>query len=74
MGQVRSLDEQLNDTGYLRLATTEPLVKHVGNRLEGIMDDIHDQVSPGNGKRLVDLPIIRKPMLWIYDAIFKLYH
>jgi glycosyltransferase involved in cell wall biosynthesis len=72
MGQVRSLDEQLNDAGYLRLATTEPLVKHVGNRLEGIMDDIHDHVSPGNGKRLVDLPIIRKPMLWIYDAIFKL--
>jgi len=33
MGQVRSLDQKLNEAGYLRLTTSEPLVKHLGNRL-----------------------------------------
>ncbi len=33
MGQVRSLDEQINQAGYLRLTTCEPLVTHMGNQL-----------------------------------------
>ena len=74
MGQVRSLDEQLNTAGYLRLTTTEPLVKHMGNRLEDFMDIRPSQVPNDHSKRVVDQPFIRKPLLWIYDAIFKLYH
>jgi glycosyltransferase involved in cell wall biosynthesis len=74
MGQVRSLDEQLNTAGYLRLTTTEPLVKHMGNQAEGLADDRSVQVSRSQPKRLVDRPFIRKPLLWIYDAIFRLYH
>lgn len=74
MGQVRSLDEQLNTAGYLRLTTTEPLVKHMGNRTEGVMNGRIPQVSRAQANRLVDRPFIRKPLLWLYDAIFRLYH
>lgn len=74
MGQVRSLDDQLNEAGYLRLTTCEPLVKHLGNRLGCISHVIHDQPPPGNRKQFFDLPLIKKPLLWIYDAIFKLYY
>lgn len=33
MGQVRTLDEQMNQAGLLRLSTCQPLVKHLGNTL-----------------------------------------
>ncbi len=72
MGQVRTLDEQINQSGYLRLTTCEPLVIHMGNQLtvEGI-----PQPAPGAvRKRLVDAVPIRKSLLWLYDAIFRLYH
>lgn len=74
MGQVRSLDEHMNDTGYLRLTTCEPLVKHVGNRLGSNREERQTQAKFSNRKRLEDLQFIRKPLLWIYDTIFKLYH
>ena len=72
-GGDRSLDEQVNQAGYLRLTTCEPLVTHMGNR---VPDDASSMpVAPAQrSNHLVDLPIIRKPLLWFYDAIFKLYH
>ena len=72
MGQVRSLDEQMNAAGYLRLTTCEPLVKHLGNRLEtGNGQDYRVQTR---GKQFFNLPLIKKVLLRIYDAIFRLYH
>lgn len=73
MGQVRSLDEQVNQADYLRLTTCEPRVVHMGNTLpEGASPK---QVASGAGSRSIfDLPFIRKPLLRLYDAIFKLYH
>jgi glycosyltransferase involved in cell wall biosynthesis len=73
MGQVRSLDEQVNQAGYLRLTTCEPLVIHMGNQ---VPDDARAGLitNARRSSRLVDLPIIRKPLLRLYDAIFKLYH
>jgi len=73
MGQVRSLDEQINQAGYLRLTTCEPLVTHMGNRVpEGTSP--RSAASPGRSRSLFDLPFIRKPLLRLYDAIFRLYH
>lgn len=76
MGQVRSLDERLNDAGYLRLACIDPLVKHMGNRLEATTEDRDQKGQPSTGgrKRVADISIIRKALLWLYDEIFKLYH
>lgn len=48
MGQVRSLDQKLNDQGYLRLNTVEPLVKHLGNSLEATrIDDTEGSTALG---------------------------
>lgn len=72
MGQVRSLDEQMNAAGYLRLATLEPLVKHMGNQLE--LGAGPPKTAARQATRLLDLPPIKKTLLRLYDAIFRLYH
>ena len=72
MGQVRSLDEQMNAAGYLRLTTCQPLVKHLGNRLE--TSEGQAQGAQTRGGRLFDLPPLKKVLLRIYDGIFRLYH
>lgn len=77
MGQVRSLDQLINQAGYLRLATSEPYVKHLGNRVDGNQDayasgDVTDKSKVGN--RFLDIPMIRQSLLGIYDFIFKLYY
>ncbi len=74
MGQVRSLDRQLNDAGYLRLATTERLVKHMGNRLGTTSESPARRQRKSLSRRLRNLPPIRRGLLWIYDRIFRLYY
>ena len=81
MGQVRSLDEQINSAGYLRLGTCEVLVKHLGNHLESAAEDNRKkeatkdlpQRSSKNG-RIYDIPAFKKFLLKIYDSIFKIYY
>jgi hypothetical protein len=91
MGQVRSLDEQMNAAGYLRLTTCQPLVRHLGNQLtDGELSEKPaqkksslSQARPDKPRRvrplewvhpLVDLPFIKRILLKIYDAIFRLYY
>jgi hypothetical protein len=74
MGQVRSLDEQMNAAGYLRLSTCQPLVTHMGNT---IADQPSEAVQPQAIKRRsrwYEQPWIKRPLLKVYDAIFKLYY
>lgn len=76
MGQVRSLDEKLNQAGYLRLSTCQPLVRHLGNRLDLKLED---RVSDGprttarNEHFIFNLPPVKRSLLWLYDRIFRLY-
>lgn len=74
MGQVRSLDEKMNAAGYLRLATCKPLVRHMGNRLpEDILPA--GSIKPAVGASRLSLRrLLRRPLLWLYDRIFDLYH
>jgi glycosyltransferase involved in cell wall biosynthesis len=72
MGQVRSLDEQMNAAGYLRLTTCEPLVKHLGNHLKTGGDNAYR--AQARSRRLFDLPPVKKVLLRIYDEIFRLYY
>lgn len=81
MGQVRSLDQKLNEAGYLRLNTCEPLVKHLGNRLGGpdsFKPDQRQTARPssarGMQRRLLNLRLVRRSLLWLYDQIFRLYY
>jgi glycosyltransferase involved in cell wall biosynthesis len=72
MGQVRSLDEQMNAAGYLRLATLEPLVKHMGNQIEA--GSPHQPLPSPRAARLWDYAPLKKALLRLYDSIFRLYH
>ena len=77
MGQVRSLDQLIDQAGYLRLATCEPYVRHLGNRIDGVQDiDIGGDNSKKmkKGNPLVESPLIRQFLLGIYNFIFKLYY
>ena len=73
MGQVRSLDEKLNEAGYLRLCTVQPLVKHLGNRLEVSAQELDTSDQAPARRRIADLPPIRRSLMWAYDRIFRLY-
>jgi hypothetical protein len=75
MGQVRSLDEQLNAAGALRLSTLEPYVQHMGNTLPGGQPTSAPAGKPRRGllRRLAGLPPLKKTLLRLYDAIFELY-
>lgn len=76
MGQVRSLDEQLNAKGFLRLATQEALARHLGNRLPAQGRAVRPAVTvPASApvRRLFNLPVVRRVLLRLYDAIFRLY-
>ena len=73
MGQVRQLDERMNDAGLLRLMTCEPLVMNISNTplVDGaaVRDSRH---RPPSGLRNVRW--VRRLLLGIYDRIFRWYY
>jgi glycosyltransferase involved in cell wall biosynthesis len=69
----RALDIAVNEMGYLRLTTDQPLVYHMGNRLA----EPAAAVLPKRRKTLLQkilwLPGIRHFLLWLNNRIFRLY-
>jgi glycosyltransferase involved in cell wall biosynthesis len=76
MGQVRQLDQRLNEAGYLRLMTTEPLSMNMSNRVE-ISEEIASVKSrgrrPGLWRAILGLPPVRRVLLLVHDRIFRWY-
>lgn len=73
LGQVLRLDKMVNDRGYLRLMTDKPYVMNLSNTVE-LPDGSSKKPEIAKRKRLVDLPIIKSPLMRIYHAIFRLYY
>lgn len=77
MGQVRMLDKRLNEGGFLRLMTADPLVQNMSNTLP---EELRGKPRQDNkkkiklGKRVASFTPIRKVLLWFHDAIFRLYN
>lgn len=73
LGQVRQLDERLNEAGYLRLMINKPLIQNMSNRVP-----TEKPTSKAIGKkkkvRLRDNAVIKKVLLRIHDWIFSLYY
>jgi hypothetical protein len=73
------LDDALNRAGYLRLMTTEPLVRHLGNTLpEGLLEEgviVNGKAGGERSKsrRMLDWPPIRRVLMAIYNRIFRWY-
>lgn len=77
MGQVRQLDERMNDAGYLRLMTTEPLMMNMSNSLTSVPRAGDRRPPPGQAsivRRLVEAGPVRRILLGVHDAIFRLYY
>lgn len=72
MGQVRQLDQRVNEAGLLRLMLPEPFAMNMSNNVPPA-----EAAGPTPVKarsKLIDLPVIRKPLLKLYDAIFRWYY
>jgi glycosyltransferase involved in cell wall biosynthesis len=78
MGQVKQLDQRVNEAGYLRLMPVKPFAMNMSNTLRnvpGIDPQGSDKaVQQSSSSRFIDLPPVRKILLSIYDAIFRWYY
>jgi hypothetical protein len=78
MGQVKQLDERMNQAGYLRLMTTQPYVMNMSNtvpeRFRAAAKLSPRRQTSGIAQKLLDLPVIRPILLSLYDAIFRWYY
>jgi len=78
MGQVKQLDQRVNEAGYLRLMPVKPFAMNMSNTLRnvpGIDPQGSDKaVQQSSSNRFIDLPPVRKVLLSIYDAIFRWYY
>jgi glycosyltransferase involved in cell wall biosynthesis len=82
MGQVRQLDDAINQAGYLRLSTLNYLVQHIGNELpddrsdEGILAFL--EASPVQKtvakKSFWDWKIFQKLLHWVYRKSFDILY
>jgi glycosyltransferase involved in cell wall biosynthesis len=76
MGQVKQLDERMNAAGLLRLMVSDPLAMNMSNTLRGVKTRGAVAAPPASRRSspLLDLPVVRKSLLSIYDAIFRAYY
>ena len=77
MGQVRQLDQRMNDAAYLRLMPTDPLVMNMSNTLRNLPGHISttaDRSKAGKKNLLLDFPLVRRPLLAFYDTVFRWYY
>lgn len=82
MGQVRQLDQRMNEAGYLRLMVADPLAMNMSNTLRNAPGVAAAQggVKPAARKTgaraaaLLDFPPIRRVLLALYDAVFRWYY
>jgi glycosyltransferase involved in cell wall biosynthesis len=76
MGQVKQLDQRMNEAGLLRLMPVKPFAMNMSNTLRGVKGD-RTMVAEKAGARsqpLLDFPPVRRVLLGLYDAIFRWYY
>jgi len=75
MGQVKQLDMRMNEAGYLRLMTVQPLADNMSNTLRSVAGVARAaETAPRAAPGWADWPPARKTLLGIYDWIFRLYY
>lgn len=76
MGQVKQLDQKMNEAGYLRLMPVEPLAMNMSNTLPGKAGS-SEQSKPLKSRGIKNLflgfPPVRKFLLSLHDRIFTAY-
>ncbi|MHC1783398.1 MAG: glycosyltransferase family A protein [Anaerolineaceae bacterium] len=75
MGQVKQLDQRMNEAGYLRLMPTEPLAMNMSNTLRGVQGGVvKEPAMVVKSCVIIDFPPIKKILLSLYDTIFRWYY
>ncbi len=77
MGQVRQLDERMNNAGYLRLMVDEPLAMNMSNELPKELKGFQSQMRSrpkGFSRRILDMAPIKKFLLFLNNRIFHWYY
>jgi glycosyltransferase involved in cell wall biosynthesis len=78
MGQVRQLDQRMNEAGLLRLMVSDPLAQNMSNTLRNAPGQAAQRAAqrarPARATALLDFPPVRRVLLSIYDAIFRWYY
>lgn len=76
MGQVKQLDQRMNQQGLLRLMVSDPLTMNLSNTTDYVRGKVHKKGTLRKSfiQRLVSLPPLRKLLLAVYDQIFKWYY
>ena len=77
MGQVKQLDQRMNERGLLRLMVSDPLTMNLSNTTDYVRGNFQNPVKPAQKsviQRLVNLPPLKKMLLALYDQIFKWYY
>ncbi len=76
LGQVLKLDEMMDKEDYLRLMTELPYSMNMSNSTEVSSIAMNAKITKkiSLGQRFANLPIVRSPLMRIYNAIFKIYY
>lgn len=78
MGQVRTLDERFDEAGFLRLMTTLPLARHLGNTVPPDLRGPEGSAPSrprraGRWSRFLEWSPVRRLLLAIHNQIFRWY-
>ena len=77
MGQVKRLDERINQAGYLRLMPTEPYAMNISNtlrNLKGYSSKTENNQKTAKNHWLLDFAPIKRSLLFLYNRIFRWYY
>ena len=77
MGQVRQLDQRMNEAGLLRLMVPDPLAMNMSNTLGYLRGELgreQPKKKPSFGKRMLSFTPIKKILLAVYNKIFNWYY
>ncbi len=72
MGQVKELDRRMNDAGYLRLMTAQPLAMNLSNTL--LPNDQEWKRKSQKARGFFEAKPVKSLLLGIYNRIFKIYY
>jgi hypothetical protein len=71
------LDKRMNDAGLLRLMVSDPLAMNMSNTLGYLRGELRKESknqTTGFGKRVLEVGIIKKILLAVYNKIFSWYY
>lgn len=76
MGQVKRLDERMNQAGYLRLMPVKPYAMNMSNTLRAVQPQAKGEVKKASSVKykILDFPLLQKILLFFYNRIFQWYY